>query len=170
MEEPLKTLVTQFRQEFKADLKTYCDETSLYLKKDHIVRAVKLLNEKFKFSILIDITAVDYWPEQNPRMHVVYQFYSLEDNQMLRLRVPLGNQELSLESITPVFAGANWYEREINDMFGIHFEHHPDLRRIIMPADWVGHPLRKDYPLGYEEVQFTFNLDEIDLKKPYAID
>jgi NADH-quinone oxidoreductase subunit C len=73
-----------------------------------------------------------------------------------------------MPSLTGVYLNANWFERELWDMFGIHSEGHPDLRRIIMPADWVGHPLRKDYPLGYEEVQFTFNYEDIDLRKPYA--
>jgi NADH-quinone oxidoreductase subunit C len=168
MEEPLNKLIHQFKQDFKAELKTYCGETSLILKKEHIVKAVHALAENYNFSILIDITAVDYWPELSPRMHVVYQFYALEDNQNLRLRVPLANNDLSIESITAVFTGASWYEREIFDLFGINFENHPDLRRIIMPYDWVGNPLRKDYPLGYEEVQFTFNFDEIDIRKPYA--
>jgi NADH-quinone oxidoreductase subunit C len=170
MEDPITTLINDFQQTFKTETKFYSNETSLILQKKHLLAAVKRLKEQYHFSILIDITAVDYWPEENPRMHLIYQLYSLEDNQLIRLRVPLKNQELSIESITPIFSGANWYEREVHDLFGIGFENHPDLRRIIMPYDWVGHPLRKDYPLGYEEVQFTFNFDEIDRKKPYAKD
>jgi NADH-quinone oxidoreductase subunit C len=71
-----------------------------------------------------------------------------------------------VKTIEKVYAGANWYEREVWDLFGIQFEGHSDLRRIVMPQDWEGHPLRKDYPVGYEEVQFTFNVDEVQLRKP----
>jgi NADH-quinone oxidoreductase subunit C len=73
-----------------------------------------------------------------------------------------------VDSVTSVWRCADWYEREAFDMLGIKFNNHPDLRRILMPADWVGYPHRKDYPLGYEEVQFSFNWREIDSKKPYA--
>ena len=78
----------------------------------------------------------------------------------------INGSEPVVDSVTGIYPGANWYEREAWDMFGIHFKGHPDLRRLLMPYDWEGHPLRKDYPLGYEEVQFTFNYDEIAKRKP----
>jgi NADH-quinone oxidoreductase subunit C len=73
-----------------------------------------------------------------------------------------------MPSLIPVFCNANWFERELWDMFGIQFVGHPDMRRILMPEDWQGHPLRKNYPLGYEEPQFTFNADDVNKHKPYA--
>jgi NADH-quinone oxidoreductase subunit C len=99
---------------------------------------------------------------------VWYRLRSLQRNLIIGLMVPLEGNAPRMSSLTGVYLNANWFERELFDMFGIHFENHPDLRRILMPADWAGHPLRKDYPLGYEEVQFSFNFDEIDLRKPYA--
>jgi NADH-quinone oxidoreductase subunit C len=168
MEEPLSKLIEKFQQDYKAVERSYMNDTCLLLKKEHLLAAVTRLKEDYGFNFFIGITAVDYWPQDDPRMHVIYQFYALESGQYIRLRVPLRNQDLKIESLTSIFAGANWYEREVYDLFGIQFENHPDMRRIIMPYDWVGHPLRKDYPLGYEEVQFTFNFDEIDVRKPYA--
>ena len=73
-----------------------------------------------------------------------------------------------LAMLTGVYPAANWFEREAYDLMGIIFEGHPDLRRLLMPDDWDGHPLRKDYPLGYETVQFSFNFDDVDQFKPYA--
>jgi len=120
------------------------------------------------FELLTTLSAVDYWPEENPRFQVFYQFTSLSKNLSLRLRVPIPGVNPSIPSVTHLYQNANWRERELWDMFGIKAEGHPDLRRILMPADWEGHPLRKDYPLGYEEPQFSFNYQEIDLRKPYA--
>ena len=101
-------------------------------------------------------------------VHVVYQFNSVSQHIRITLRVPLDGDAPTIDTMTGVYPNANWLERELWDMFGIQIEGHPDLRRILMPHDWQGHPLRKDYPLGYEEVQFSFNAEEIDRDKPYA--
>ena len=119
------------------------------------------------FDVLVDITAIDYL-EKTPRFSVVYHLLSLSFNRRLRLKVFVDDGEPAPDSLTPLWGSANWLEREVWDMFGIRFEGHPDLRRIVMPHDWEGHPLRKDYPLGYEEVQFSFNFKEINDRKPYA--
>lgn len=134
-----------------------------------IIMACKILHDdpNLKYDFLACLTAVDYFPDE-PRFSVVYRLYSMSVNQWVGLRVPVSGHEPKVPSIESVFPAANWPEREVYDMFGIQFEGHSDLRRILMPADWEGHPLRKDYPLGYEEVQFTFNFDEIDRRKPYA--
>jgi len=108
---------------------------------------------------------VDYWPREGPRFHVVYHIRNTSQNLIICLRVPLSGNFPELDTVEQDYPGANWYEREVFDMFGINFIGHSDLRRIMMPHDWVGHPLRKDYPLGYEEVQFTFNADEITARK-----
>jgi NADH-quinone oxidoreductase subunit C len=107
------------------------------------------------FDFLSDVTAVD-WLARKPRFDVVYNLYSIEKNHRIRLKVRL-EQDQSIESVTSVWSGANWFEREVFDLFGIRFENHPDLRRILMPDDWEGHPLRKDFPLTREEIMFTHN-------------
>ena len=153
---------------FSIEASQFRGETSLTVMPDQIVDVCRCLHDDFSFDMLSGQTAVDYWPEQEPRFHLIYQLYSLAENLHLRLRVPLNGNAPSLPTVEGIYPNANWHEREVFDMFGINFEGHSDLRRILMPYDWEGHPLRKDYPLGYEEVQFTFNYDEIDQRKPYA--
>jgi len=167
-DETIQSIVNAFKERFQAQTYEFRGEVSLILAPAHIQAACQALRDEFGFDLLNEETAVDYWPEQSPRFHVVYRVRSLPHNQMIGLRVPLDGNAPTMPSITGVYANANWFEREIWDMFGIHFDGHPDLRRVVMPYDWVGHPLRKDYPLGYEEVQFSFNFDEIDVRKPYA--
>ncbi len=121
--------------------------------------------EGLEFNMLADLAAVDYWP-QEPRLAVNYVLYSLALGHMIRLKVYAPGDDPVIPSVTGVWAGANWPEREAWDMFGIKFEGHPDLRRILMPYDWTGHPQRKDYPLGYEEVQFSFNFGRVQAHKP----
>jgi NADH-quinone oxidoreductase subunit C len=119
------------------------------------------------FNRLASLTAVDYWPDE-PRFSVIYQCFSIPHGEYLGLRVPLQGAAAELPTIESVYLNANWFEREVYDMFGIIFSGHSDLRRLLMPQDWEGYPQRKDYPLGYEEIQFSFNFDEIDRRKRYA--
>jgi len=125
-----------------------------------------MLRDELGFEMLSGITGVDYWPEQEPRFHVIYFLHSMKNKTRLGLRVPVSGMKPVLPTVESVYPNANWYEREVWDMFGVQFEGNSDLRRILMPADWEGHPLRKDYPLGYEEVQFTFNVEEVNQRKP----
>lgn len=168
MSEHLEQAVQAIQDRFEGERREFRGEITLIIPKNHLVATCQTLRDEFGFNFLPDITAVDYWPNEDPRFYVVYQLRSLPHNDLLRLRVPLPGKTPSLPTIEGIYPNANWLEREIWDMFGIRFEEHSDLRRILMPYDWDGHPLRKDYPLGYEEVQFTFNFDEIDLRKPYV--
>ena len=137
---------------FSIEASQFRGETSLTVMPEKIVDVCRSLHDDFSFDMLSGQTAVDYWPEQEPRFHLIYQLYSLAENLHLRLRVPLNGNAPSLPTVEGIYPNANWHEREVFDMFGINFEGHSDLRRILMPYDWEGHPLRKDYPLGYEEV------------------
>ena len=102
-----------------------------------------------KFVRLSSVTAVDRHPAE-PRFEVVYHLHSVERNERVRLKCRVNGVDPAIESVTSVWRGANWYEREVFDLFGIRFLNHPNLRRILMPEDWEGHPLRKDYPItGY---------------------
>ncbi len=106
-----------------------------------------------RFTTLVDVTAVDH-PDRSPRFDVIYHFLSMYQNQRIRLRVALGDDQI-MPSITGVFPAANWYEREVFDMFGILFSGHPDLRRLLTDYGFRGHPLRKDFPTtGYTEVRY----------------
>lgn len=98
------------------------------------------------FDFLMDLTAVDF-PDRDPRFEVVYHLYSLSRNHRLRLKVPVDEREPKVDTLTGIYAAADWFEREVFDMFGIRFRGHPNLRRILMYEGFEGHPLRKDYPL-----------------------
>lgn len=168
MSDILQNAIQDLKTKFGCDENVYRGEHTLFIEPQGIVEACRTLRDDFNFDMLGNLTAVDYWPEDAPRFHVVYQLHSIGHNISLRLRVPVPGTNPSIPTLESVFPNANWYEREIYDMFGLSIEGHSDLRRIVMPHDWEGHPLRKDYPLGYEEVQFTFNADEIDLSKLHA--
>jgi NADH-quinone oxidoreductase subunit C len=167
MDKMLQPIVVKLEKELGTTASEYRGDVSLMVPADKVVEACRQVRS-LGFELLSAMTAVDYWPQQSPRFHVIYRFSSVSSNLVLTLRVPLAGINPSVPTVSHLYRNANWRERELWDMFGIKFTGHPDLRRILMPADWEGHPLRKDYPLGYEEPQFTFNFDEIDLRKPYA--
>ncbi len=126
------------------------NERSLIVDPARIVDLCRYLRETEKFNRLSAVTAVDWHPAE-PRFEVIYHLHSIELNQRLRLKARLGGADPEIESVTSVWRGADWYEREVFDMFGITFSNHPNLQRILMPTDWEGHPLRKDYPVhGYK--------------------
>ncbi|MBN2547709.1 MAG: NADH-quinone oxidoreductase subunit C [Anaerolineales bacterium] len=168
MNEQIQTIIQALQERFGCEVYEFRGDASLILSPENIVAAAQALRDEYGFEMLTEETAVDYWPELEPRFHIVYRFRSLRHNLIVGARVPLNGNAPTMPSLVKVYANANWFERELWDMFGIHFEGHPDLRRIVMPYDWEGHPQRKDYPLGYEEVQFTFNFEEINLRKPFA--
>ncbi len=170
MNESLQSAVSAISAKYSVEVSEFRDEVTLLVQPDQIVPVLQELHDEFKFDMLLDLTAVDYWPQEAPRFHVVYQLNSMANSQLLRLRVPLNGNAPVISTAEKIWPGANWYEREVWDMFGIRFEGNSDMRRIIMPYDWEGHPLRKDYPLGYEEVQFSFNKEEIMVKKPHPTD
>jgi NADH-quinone oxidoreductase subunit C len=168
MDDRLEKLVQVLQEQAGASYEEGRGEVHVFVEAKRIVDVLTFLRDQHEFSLLSGQTAVDYWPEEKPRFHVIYQLTSLTQNLSIQLRVPLNGSDPRMPTSTGVFQSCNWREREIRDMFGIEFDGHPDPRRILMPTDWEGHPLRRDYPLGYEEPQFTFNLEEIDLRKPYA--
>ena len=101
-----------------------------------------------QFNILMDLTAVDYlWQDRSPRFDVVYHLFSLSKNHRIRIKAGVGEKNPVIDSLVPLWPAANWFEREVWDMFGIKFKGHPDLRRIMMYQEFQGHPLRKDYPV-----------------------
>jgi NADH-quinone oxidoreductase subunit C len=113
------------------------------------------------FEMMVDLTVVDWFRKKEPRFEVVVQFLSTSQNLRKTIKVFVKDEDLTLPSITEIYPSANFYEREAYDMFGIIFDNHPDLTRILMPDDWEGHPLRKNYGSGRIPVQFK-NAPKVD--------
>jgi NADH-quinone oxidoreductase subunit C len=125
------------------------DELSIYISRESIRDACVQLKAQGLTDFLSDVTCADFYPRQ-PRFEMAYHLLSIKHKERVRLKVRLEGDDPSLESITAVWPSANFFEREIFDLFGVRFLGHPHLRRIMMPEDWEGHPLRKDYPVeGY---------------------
>lgn len=139
------SLVERFGEAIEAGSVEH-EQTILYVSAAKIVEVCEFLRSEHSFNRVSSVTALDWYP-QEPRFEVVYLLHSVKDAARLRLKVRLSGEKPVVESVTSVWPGANWYEREVFDLFGITFENHPDLRRIMMPEGWEGHPLRKDFPI-----------------------
>ena len=113
---------------------------------ERLVEACLFLKHEREFERLSTVTAVDRYPGE-PRFELVYHLHSIARNQRLRLKLRVAGENPEVDSATAVWRSAEWYEREVFDLFGVRFRNHPDLRRILMPEDWEGYPLRKDYPI-----------------------
>jgi len=131
------------------------DEVTVTVSRDGLVEALERLRgeDDLSFRFLADVAATD-WPGLEPRFWVAYELLSMNHLHRVRVKVGLPADDPRVASATSVFPTANWLEREVYDFFGIVFEGHPDLRRIEMPEDWVGHPLRKDHPLAGVNTQY----------------
>ncbi len=147
-----REVIEKIRGSFSSEIISFYEDRDMpefIVKRDALLRFVKFLKEEsdIKMEQLTDITAVDWYKKKEERFEVVYHFYSYSLNHRLRVKVNLREDDVKIPSITDIFKGANWFERECYDMYGIIFLNHPDLRRILLYPEFVGHPLRKDYPI-----------------------
>ncbi len=137
----------RFPEEVK-DISEFRGQVSLTVKRERIVEICKWLHDEpaLQFDYLKDLCGVDYLGKKPIRFEVVYTLYSMKHHHMIRLKAEVPEEDPTIDSVISIWRGADWHERECFDMFGIQFKGHPDLRRILLPEDWEGHPLRKDYP------------------------
>ena len=137
------------------------DFATIYVPADRLVETCTALRDAptLRFNVLVEVTAADYLP-RNPRFEVVYHLLSVPHRRRLRLKVRVG-EEGSVPTVQGVWPSAGWLEREVWDMFGIIFDGHPDLRRLLMPEDWEGHPQRKDYPVQIRKTTQTYEPLEV---------
>lgn len=151
-----------------------CGDDTIVIARDKLKPIILFLKEDplLKLDFLSDVTAVDYWEKKKPRFELVYHLYSLSTKYRLRLKVPVAEEDPTVQSLTPLWKAANWLEREVWDMYGIRFSGHPDLRRILLYEEFQGHPLRKDYPVNewqplvpHRDVDGTFVDDRSEMKR-----
>ena len=139
------------------DQKTMFGELTLLIKKEEIVPFCQFLHDdpELKFDHITDICSLDF-PEDEERFEMVYMFYSVPKKHRIRIKARISEEDCSIDSVSSIWKGANFMEREVYDMMGIRFNHHPDLRRIMMPEDFEGYPLRKDFPTEGKGWRNTF--------------
>jgi NADH-quinone oxidoreductase subunit C len=130
-------------------------EVTVTVDREALLDALRALRDEddLDFGFLADVSCTD-WPGREPRVWMAYHLYSMRHNHRVRVKVGLPGEDLTMPSAVDVFPAADWQEREVFDFFGVRFDGHPDLRRILMPDDWEGYPLRKDHPLGGVPTQY----------------
>ena len=129
-------------------------ELTLFIKSSRLLDVAKILRDQLRFEMCVGVNGVHYPEETNRELHAIYSLLSITRNQRIRLEVSVSEKDPHIPSLVEIWAGTNWHERETYDMFGIIFDNHPGLTRILMPDDWSGFPQRKDYPLGGIEVEY----------------
>lgn len=152
---PLQRIQEKFSKEI-LDTHAFRGDETVVIRPGALRVVAQFLKEtpEMDFNFLMDLTAVDYLNfsegkiKKEPRFEVVYHFYSLKHNHRLRLKVPVGEENPEIDTLSDLWPSANWYEREVWDMFGIRFRNHPNLKRILMYEEFQGHALRKDYPFN----------------------
>jgi len=157
--QPVEEIIAAMPGLFQQAVERYSEfrgELTLYVKNEAVVDVCRALKDDpdLRFDFLADLTAIDRLKEMKkgePRFYVVYHLFSTSTKRRIRLKAPALGNPPAIVSVTPVWRGADWHERECFDMFGVRFEGHSDLRRILMPEDWEGHPLRKDFPVYDQE-------------------
>ena len=175
---PAKDAVESLKSAFPnavQDVIEFAGETTIVVNPADILPVMQYLRDTtgLIFNYMSDISSVDYWEpggvyDRPGRFGVSYHLYSMLYSRRLRVKVYLDEDEPAVETVSYIWPAANWLEREIADLMGIKFINHPDPRRLLMPDDWQGYPARRDTPLGYETVQFSFNAEEIMKHKPFA--
>lgn len=167
------TVVARLQEQFGDTISVLADarsgEACIGVPASHIVAVAQFLRDDsaLAYNALENLCGVDYLG-RTPRFEVVYHLLSYANKHRICLKVGVPATNLHVPTLTGVWQTANYQERETFDMFGIIFDGHPALDRILMPDDWTGHPLRKDVPLGYEEVAFSSNQNQIYAQKPFA--
>ena len=151
-----KRLTEKF-QNIIQETKTSYGELTLLIKKEEMVSLCRFLHDdpEMSFDHITDICTLDF-PEDEERFEMVYMFYSISKKHRIRIKARISEEECTIDSISSIWKGANFMEREVYDMMGIRFNHHPDLRRIMMPEDFEGYPLRKDFPTEGKGWRNTF--------------
>lgn len=151
------------------DVREFRGQVSVTVRKGQIVEIGRFLHDEpdLYFDYLVDLCGVDYLGKKDMRFEVVYHLYSIRHRHALRLKAEVPEHDARIDSVMPVWVGVNWHERECFDMYGIIFAGHPDLRRVLLPEDWEGHPLRKDYPVKGPSQEWSGFLDVLDRSKKY---